>query len=76
MGKIRFNVSLSLDGYLAGPDQSEENPLGFGGNWLSLVPLLIGYGERPLDGLPAGIEIDLEDVVAAPNVTHLKYNLR
>jgi dihydrofolate reductase len=38
MGKIRFNVSLSLDGYMAGPDQSEENPLGVGGmdlhNWL------------------------------------------
>ena len=38
MGKIRFNVSISLDGYMAGPDQSEENPLGAGGmklhNWL------------------------------------------
>jgi dihydrofolate reductase len=38
MGKIRFSVSLSLDGYMAGPDQSEENPLGVGGmelhNWL------------------------------------------
>ena len=38
MGKIRFNVSLSLDGYMAGPDQSEQNPLGVGGmdlhNWL------------------------------------------
>ncbi|HEX2405422.1 MAG TPA: dihydrofolate reductase, partial [Acidimicrobiia bacterium] len=31
MGKIRFNVSLSLDGYMAGPNQSEENPLGVGG---------------------------------------------
>jgi dihydrofolate reductase len=31
MGKTRFNVSLSLDGYMAGPDQSEENPLGIGG---------------------------------------------
>jgi dihydrofolate reductase len=31
MGKIRFNVSLALDGYMAGPGQSEENPLGIGG---------------------------------------------
>ena len=31
MGKIRFNLSISLDGYLAGPDQSLENPLGVGG---------------------------------------------
>src|SRR5688500_2003996 len=28
------NFSISLDGYGAGPDQSEENPLGFGGEQL------------------------------------------
>jgi dihydrofolate reductase len=28
---IRFLLSMSLDGYVAGPDQSEENPLGVGG---------------------------------------------
>jgi dihydrofolate reductase len=31
MAKIRFSVSVSLDGYMAGPAQSEENPLGVGG---------------------------------------------
>src|SRR5439155_4003242 len=31
MGKVRFHVAMSLDGYVAGPDQSEENPLGEGG---------------------------------------------
>jgi dihydrofolate reductase len=31
MGKIRFGVSVSLDGYLAGPEQSLEHPLGIGG---------------------------------------------
>jgi dihydrofolate reductase len=31
MSKLRFHLSVSLDGYLAGPDQSEENPLGVGG---------------------------------------------
>jgi len=31
MTTIRFNVAISLDGYLAGPDQSLENPLGVGG---------------------------------------------
>jgi dihydrofolate reductase len=29
--RIRFHVAVSLDGYMAGPDQSEENPLGVGG---------------------------------------------
>ncbi len=31
MSKLRFHLSVSLDGYAAGPDQSEENPLGVGG---------------------------------------------
>src|SRR5947199_330815 len=30
MSKLRLNVTMSLDGYLAGPNQSEENPLGEG----------------------------------------------
>jgi dihydrofolate reductase len=34
MGKVRFNVTVSLDGYLAGPNQSVENPLGVGGEEL------------------------------------------
>jgi dihydrofolate reductase len=28
---LRFRISISLDGYVAGPNQSEENPLGEGG---------------------------------------------
>jgi dihydrofolate reductase len=28
---LRFHIAISLDGYVAGPDQSEENPLGIGG---------------------------------------------
>ena len=31
MSNLRFQISVSLDGYVAGPDQSEENPLGVGG---------------------------------------------
>jgi dihydrofolate reductase len=31
MSTIRFQLAVSLDGYAAGPDQSEENPLGVGG---------------------------------------------
>ena len=34
MSKLRFDISMSLDGYVAGPDQSEENPLGKGGERL------------------------------------------
>jgi dihydrofolate reductase len=32
--KFRFQISISLDGFVAGPDQSETNPLGIGGERL------------------------------------------
>jgi dihydrofolate reductase len=34
MSKLRFRISISLDGYTAGPDQSVDNPLGIGGERL------------------------------------------
>jgi hypothetical protein len=34
MSKLRLSITMSLDGYVAGPDQSEDNPLGFGGMYL------------------------------------------
>lgn len=34
MSKLRFNITMSLDGYVAGPNQSIENPLGEGGDHL------------------------------------------
>ena len=34
MSRLRFRISMSLDGFVAGPDQSVENPLGVGGEGL------------------------------------------
>ena len=31
MSRLRFQISMSLDGFIAGPDQSVEDPLGKGG---------------------------------------------
>jgi dihydrofolate reductase len=31
MSSLRVSLTMSLDGYVAGPDQNEENPLGSGG---------------------------------------------
>jgi dihydrofolate reductase len=31
MSKLKFSISLSLDGFMAGPDQSVDHPLGLGG---------------------------------------------
>lgn len=34
MSRTNLSMSISADGYVAGPDQSEENPLGIGGEAL------------------------------------------
>lgn len=34
MARLRAQISISLDGYVAGPNQSEEHPLGEGGEQL------------------------------------------
>lgn len=34
MGKVVLNISMSLDGFVAGPNDSPENPLGDGGERL------------------------------------------
>ncbi len=41
MSKLRCHISISLDGFVAGPNQSDENPLGEGGERLHdwVVPL-------------------------------------
>ncbi len=52
MSKLRFHISVSLDGYVAGPDQSEENPLGVGGEDLHqwVVELEAWRQQHGLDG--------------------------
>ena len=43
---------------------------------ISLVPVVLGRGARPLDGLePGSVEFDLVRVVDAPGVTHLTYRV-
>jgi dihydrofolate reductase len=52
MSKLRFHLSVSLDGFLAGPDQSEENPLGVGGEDLHewIVDLAAWRSQHGLEG--------------------------
>jgi dihydrofolate reductase len=53
MSKLRLKISMSLDGFVAGPDQSVENPLGVGGMRLHewVFPLTVW---RAVHGLPGG----------------------
>ncbi len=53
MPKLRFKISISLDGFVAGPDQSVQHPLGVGGKRLHewVYPLAAW---RALVGLEGG----------------------
>jgi dihydrofolate reductase len=52
MSKVRFSLAMSLDGYVAGPEQSLENPLGVGGMRLHewVFPLAAFRREHGLEG--------------------------
>jgi hypothetical protein len=53
MSRLRFGISMSLDGFVAGPSQSVDNPLGIGGMRLHecVFPLAAW---RSMHGLPSG----------------------
>ena len=55
MGKLRFHISMSLDGFVAGPDQSVESPLGTGGMRLHEWVFPLAFW-RSLHGLEGGEE--------------------
>jgi dihydrofolate reductase len=51
MSKVKVNISISLDGFAAGPNQSEQDPLGIGGRqlhqWLyNLAAFYEAHGEE------------------------------
>ena len=52
MTKLRFRISMSLDGFVAGPNQSLEHPLGIGGDRLHewVLPLAEWRAPHGLEG--------------------------
>lgn len=62
MSKLRFTISMSLDGFIAGPSQSVENPLGVGGTRLhEWVYGLSAF--RKLHGLEGGVTNESSPIV-------------
>ena len=60
MTTLRCDISISLDGFVAGPNATIESPLGDG------VRLFDG-GERA--------KLEVVRVVGSPSVTHVKYRV-
>jgi dihydrofolate reductase len=52
MSKLRLRISMSLDGFVAGPSQSVDDPLGIGGMRLHqwVFPLKVWRAEHGLQG--------------------------
>jgi dihydrofolate reductase len=52
VSRLRLKISMSLDGFIAGPHQSVKNPLGVGGMRLHdwVVPLKVWRATHGLDG--------------------------
>jgi dihydrofolate reductase len=78
MAKLRLRISISLDGYVAGPNQSVQNPLGEGGMRLHEWVFPLAAWRAP-HGMEGGI-VDqsspvLEEVLANIGATIMGRNM-
>jgi dihydrofolate reductase len=69
MSKLRFTISMSLDGFVAGPDQSLDNPLGIGGEQLHEWALSLAAWRAP-HGLEGG-EVNESSKVLEASLTNV-----
>lgn len=69
MSKLKVSLTMSLDGYVAGPDQSEENPLGVGGMALHqwFFPL---KAFREMHGQQGG-DVNASNAIAEERLTNI-----
>jgi len=70
VGKVSFNISMSLDGYINGPDVTPEQGLGRGGE---LLHEWVFNGTLFEEGEQA--QLELVEVVDTPLATHLRYRV-
>lgn len=78
MAKLRLDISVSLDGYVAGPSPTEQDPLGVGGERLHEWALRLEAWRRP-HGLDGG-EVDestavMEEALANVGATVMGRNM-
>ena len=76
--RLRFNISISLDGYIAGPSQSVAEPLGVGGERLHewVVPLAAWRKPHGKEGGETGpSNAVVEELVAGIGATIMGRNM-
>jgi dihydrofolate reductase len=67
MSKVRVHIGISADGYVAGPNQSEENPLGEGGEELHAWMLELKAWREP-HGREGGVVNVSSEILEEANV--------
>ena len=78
MSTLKLNITMSLDGYVAGPDQSTEHPLGVGGEHLHdwLVPLKAFRESHGQEGGDENASTPFaEDILAGAGATIMGRNM-
>ncbi|HKU43205.1 MAG TPA: dihydrofolate reductase family protein [Polyangiales bacterium] len=69
MSKLRMRISISLDGYVAGPEQSVEEPLGIGGKRLHEWVFSLRFW-RAMHGMEGGT-VDANDAVVEQSFANI-----
>jgi dihydrofolate reductase len=69
MSRLRFKISMSLDGFVAGPSQSVDNPLGIGGMRLHEWVFVLAAWRGP-HGLEGG-EVDASTPVIEESLANI-----
>jgi dihydrofolate reductase len=77
MSKLKLNITMSLDGFVAGPEQSVENPLGVGGEKLHdwLLPF---WALRDSDGEEGEVDASTpfaEEILGGAGATVMGRNM-
>ena len=83
MGKVSPGFSMSLDGFIAGPQDDvsrlfQQQCLKAGlleEIHIDLVPVLLGAGIRLFDHLDSPIELESTEVTESTGVTHLTFRV-
>ena len=78
MTMLKLNITMSLDGYVAGPDQSLQHPLGIGGEQLHawLVPLRAFRERHGAEGGETNASTAFaEDILAGAGATIMGRNM-
>jgi dihydrofolate reductase len=78
VSKLKLNITTSLDGYIAGPDQSTQHPLGIGGEQLHewLVPLKAFRERHGAEGGEVNASTPFaEDILAGSGATIMGRNM-